>query len=32
MCMVTVVTLLAVVTGNGGNRENVAFGIHGYTD
>ncbi len=32
MCMVTVVTLAAVVTVNGGNRENIGLSIHGYTD
>ncbi len=30
--MVTVVILFAVVTGNGGNRQNIGFNVHGYTD
>ncbi len=32
MCMVTVVTLAAVVVVNGGNRENVNYSVQGYTD
>ncbi len=32
MCMVTVVTLAAVVTVNGGNRENISCSVQGYTD
>ena len=30
--LVAVVTLLAVVTGNGGNRQNIGFSVHGYTE